>query len=357
MENIYIKLADFLDTMPNGYPRTESGVEIEILKKIFSEEEASLFMKLRLSFETPEQISGRTGLEIDYLKKQLPVMKDKGQIMGIQIKNFSMYRAAPYVFGIYEFQMKNMDREMALLAEKYDNEVFAEKFFTTTPALMKTIPIGVEVADDTTIEPYESIASLIEGAKSWSVRDCVCKKEKSLLGKKCDKPMEVCLSFAPVEHAFDSDIAARAITKDEAYAILKMSEEAGLVHMTSNYKSGHFYICNCCKCCCGPLSKYIAVSKKAAAKSNYIAVVDSDACISCGVCLDRCQAGAIEMKDYAVITDCIGCGLCVSSCPANAIKLVKREKEDMQYVPKNEREWMELRAKDRGQNDDYKKML
>jgi ferredoxin len=136
-----------------------------------------------------------------------------------------------------------------------------------------------------------------------------------------------------------------------------MSEEAGLVHMTSNYKAGHFFICNCCKCCCGPLSKYISVSKNAVAKSNYIAVVDKDLCISCGACFDRCQADAIEMKDQAEITECIGCGLCISSCPVEAISLKRREMDDIPEVPANEREWLKLRAIDRGMNDDYKKLL
>jgi NAD-dependent dihydropyrimidine dehydrogenase PreA subunit len=357
MENIYKQLADFLDTMPNGYPRSESGVEIEILKRIFTEEEASVFMKLKLVFETPVQIAERTGLETEYLKKMLPQMMDKGQLMGVVIKSFSMYRAAPFIFGIYEMNMKRMDREMAILFERYDHEVFADKFFSTNPPLMRTIPIGIEILDDTKIEPYENIASFIESSKSWYVRNCVCKTEKALLGRKCDKPLEVCLSFAPVENAFDSDSTARAITKEEAYSILKMSEEAGLVHMTSNYKSGHFYICNCCRCCCGLLTQYIAVSKNATAKSNYKAVVDIDACISCGVCVDRCQVDAIRVKDHAVVSDCIGCGLCVSTCPTNAIKLIKRTKEDSLHVPENEREWMELRAKDRGLTDEYKKLL
>jgi Na+-translocating ferredoxin:NAD+ oxidoreductase subunit B len=33
---IYVQLAGALDRLPNGYPRTESGVELRILEKIFS---------------------------------------------------------------------------------------------------------------------------------------------------------------------------------------------------------------------------------------------------------------------------------------------------------------------------------
>lgn len=357
MNDVFNRLRDFLDGIPNGFPASESGIEIKILKHIFTEEEAELFMKLKLTFETSEQISERTGIDAEYIKKMLPVMKNKGQLVGISKGNFSLYRIYPYVFGIYEFQGASMNREFAEMNEEYMNSTMAAEFFSTGPAIMKSIPINIEVKDDSTIEPYESVASLIEGAKSWAVRDCICKKEKALLGKKCDRPMEVCMSFAPVPGFFDNDETCRAITKDEAYNILKMSEEAGLVHMTSNYKSGHFYICNCCKCCCGPLSKYISISKNAVAKSAYVAVVDKDLCISCGACMDRCQADAIKMNDHAEIKDCIGCGLCVSSCPVEAIKLEKRKESDILYVPANEREWLKLRAQERGMNDDYKKLL
>jgi len=357
METIYTKLREHLDNMPNGYPATRSGVEIEILKRIFTEEEAELFMKMKMVFETPQQISARTGFDQETLERLLPEMNRKGQLMGISIKTLSLYKAMPFIFGIYEFQLGRIDREMALLCERYSEEAFSEDFFTKTPPLMKAIPINIEVKDDTKIEPYESVASLIEGAKSWSVRNCICKTEKALLGKRCDKPIEVCLAFAPVEHAFDNDPVSRAITKEEAYSILKLSEEAGLVHMTSNVKSGQYYICNCCKCCCGPLSKYISVSKNAAAKSNYTAVVDTSLCTACGICADRCQADAITIEEYAVIKDCIGCGLCVSTCPVEAIKLVKREGADEVPVPDNERQWMEWRAKGRGLGDEYKKLF
>jgi len=41
-EDIYEQLAKALDRLPNGFPRTPSNVEIAILEKIFSLEEASI---------------------------------------------------------------------------------------------------------------------------------------------------------------------------------------------------------------------------------------------------------------------------------------------------------------------------
>ena len=46
-DEVYRKLAKVLDTFPNGFPATESRIEIKLLKKIFRPEEADLFCDLR----------------------------------------------------------------------------------------------------------------------------------------------------------------------------------------------------------------------------------------------------------------------------------------------------------------------
>jgi len=330
---------------------------MKILHKVFTEEEAGLFQKLKLNFETTEQISERTGIDLEYLKMILPVMSDKGQLFGIHLGPISMYKLLPFVFGIFEFQLNRLDREFVDLFEEYTDIAFGKEFSSHTPAMLKVIPVGSEVPDPSAIEPYESVVQLIENAKSWGVHDCICKKARALEGHRCDKPMEVCLAFAPIEHAFDDSKGNRALTKDEALGILKMAEEVGLVHMTSNVRSGHFYVCNCCKCCCHPLRQYNLNRRCAVAKSNYIAIVDRDLCTACEACLDRCQVNAIKVDDYAVISDCIGCGLCATACPAEAIKMVRKDVKDLPDVPQNELDWFRQRAEARGIGNGYQKYL
>ncbi len=60
-----------------------------------------------------------------------------------------------------------------------------------------------------------------------------------------------------------------------------------------------------------------------------VAIVDADACTACGLCLEACPYGAIEMhadggSSVAAIseTGCKGCGGCVPVCPENAIDLL-----------------------------------
>jgi len=61
--------------------------------------------------------------------------------------------------------------------------------------------------------------------------------------------------------------------------------------------------------------------------SRSIAVVDSEKCTGCGICLDVCPAGAIEVTEKAVINDeiCTGCAACIAECPNKAITIAQKE--------------------------------
>jgi ferredoxin len=64
--------------------------------------------------------------------------------------------------------------------------------------------------------------------------------------------------------------------------------------------------------------------------TNYYAEVDSDLCIGCETCVQRCQMEAIIMNDSIAKINkklCIGCGNCISTCPESAIILKKKERE------------------------------
>ena len=358
MSDPYINLAKVLDTLPNGFPSTDNGVEIKILKRIFSPDEADLFCKLKLSFETVEQISQRTGLPMEGLEEKLLQMTDKGQLMSIDLGGIRLFKMLPYVFGIYEFQLPHLDKEFAELNEDY-MPVYGKQFFSKTPQLMYTLPIEEEIVSHQEALPYDRVSAIVEQSQSFMVMECICKKEQGLLGNPCTKPTEVCMAFAPFPNMFDDSHSGRAITKEEAKAVLKKAEAAGLVHMTNNFQNGRFFICNCCGCCCGvirSINEY-GIPASSVVNSHFYAVIDPEACTSCGVCADeRCQVHAIEKGEeaYSVIQkQCIGCGLCVSTCPADAIQLVNKPDAERLIPPDSEQDWFDDRARARGV--DYRK--
>ncbi len=348
---IYHELAKVLDTLPNGFPVTESGVEIRLLKKIFAADEAELFCRLKLKFETVDQIAKRTGIAAAVLSDKLDMMADKGQIFKVDMGGVSIYKMLPWAFGIYEMQLPHMDREMAEMCEEF-GKVFGRHFFDNKPQLMQVIPIEAEIEGKHEVLAHERVSNIIENSQAFMYFDCICKKEKKLMDDPCDKPMQVCTAFAPIPGIFDDHPYGKTMTREEAYALMKKAEDAGLVHLTWNVSSGHYFICNCCGCCCGVLRGIndLGLDASNVVHSAYYAVIDPDSCTSCGLCADeRCQVHAIKEGEdaYEVLPEkCIGCGLCITTCPGEAISLMR--KEHVETPPRDEMDWYEKRAQLRG---------
>jgi len=353
-DEIYRRLAKVLDTLPNGFPSTKSGVEIKLLKKVFEPEEAELFCDLRLTFETAQQIAERTGRPLEGLEAKLIRMRERGEIFAVNLGGTWVFKMLPWAFGIYEFQLPRLDREFVELNEEF-YEAFGKQFFGNTPQLMQTLPVEQELSVEQEALPYERVSTLIESGQSFLVNECICKKEQGLLGNPCDRPLEVCLAIAPVPGVFDDSPRGRVISRDEAYKLLDECEKNALVHLTSNFQNGRFFICNCCGCCCGVLRgiNQLGIPATTVINSQFYAEIDPEECTECGICAEeRCQVNAIaEAEDgsYEIAPEkCIGCGLCISECPTEAIKLVRRPQEEMDVPPVDEAGWFRERGRRRG---------
>jgi Fe-S-cluster-containing hydrogenase component 2 len=348
-KSIYKKLARKLDQLPNGYPETESGVELRLLEKLFHPQEATLAAEMRLKREPAEVIAARTGLDPKEAYKILKKMVRKGLISFNREEGELHFGLMPFVVGFYEEQLPRMDEEMASLFEQYFQET---KGLNQEPlSVHRVIPVEESIDFELEIFPYEQASELIENAKSWGVRDCICRVQQRLIGKECDHPVENCLIFAPVEGAFDHSDIDRAISKQEALQILHEAEEAGLVHTTGNYLGPHYYICNCCTCSCGILRGVAEFGiPTAVAKSDFLAVVDTEECLGCEDCLPACQFGALSISENICVIDkakCVGCGVCATVCPTEALRLTRRPTGEVEPTPTTIEEWAQRRAEKR----------
>ena len=338
-ENVYEKLRERLDTLAMGYPKTDSGVEIKILKKIYTEEEAGLALELKLLPETPDKIASRTGSDEAELADKLYALSRKGGIYRTRRGESLAYSILPYVPGIYELQLGNLDKEFVELHEEYTRQGLIKEVFTSEKPYFKVIPTEKEIPTQLEVFPYESVAGMIERATKVGVADCICRVEKKLLGEGCDKPVNACMMFSEIADFYIENELAREVSKEEAKKLLDEAEEAGLVHCSMNTFSDHRAICNCCGCCCGILRGINEHNHpEAVAKSNFYAEIDADSCTACEICVDRCQVEAITCDDdYAVVAKerCIGCGLCVSPCPSESISFLRIPEEEFGEPSKN----------------------
>lgn len=346
MTDVYTRLARALDKLPNGYPPTEDGVHLAILRKIFSPQDAAMTLRLKPIPEPAEVIAKRIRRPTDEVKADLDAMADRGQIFKMRIRGVENYAMAPFVIGIWEFQLNHLDREMAELFERY-----APTLLTTLgghePPLVRVVPVNKRIDAGAEIMHYDDLRRILESCKSFRVAECICRKEMDLLGKPCSHTLETCMSFAPAEDAYEGMPEwGRSVTRDEALELLEKCEEEGLVHNTYNVQGQPFFVCNCCSCCCGLLR---ALNEHGAphmiARSNYVAEIDADECIVCGVCGDgeRCPVSAIvEVEDDVFRVDamrCLGCGVCATGCEFDAIRLVERPESERRTPPESIIKW------------------
>ncbi len=174
-----------------------------------------------------------------------------------------------------------------------------KRFGGSEPGLARVVPVHQKIDGRSTILAYEDTRQMIEGARSFRVMDCICRKEHALLDKPCSHTLEACLSFSKEENAYDdSHLGGRIINKEEALAVLDAAEEEGLVHCTYNFEHNQMFVCNCCSCCCGLmrlLTEYH--TPYGLVRSNWEAVIDEDLCETCGVCAnERCPVEAQSKK-------------------------------------------------------------
>jgi Pyruvate/2-oxoacid:ferredoxin oxidoreductase delta subunit len=351
MDRIYEQLAAKLDEFPHGFPRTESGVELRILEKIFAPDEAAMAVRLLPIPEPVAVIAHRLGRPAEELRPILERMVRRGQILSFRLRGETVYGLAPFVVGIYEFQLPRMDAELAALVEEYAPHLVGT-VGGAKPALARVIPVNARIDEAAVILPYEDVRGMLAGARSFRLMECICRTGQAKLGKPCSHPLETCMAFSTRENAYEGTLATdygRTVTREEALAVLDLSERDGLVHCTYNVQREPMFVCNCCTCCCG----FLRGVKEFGAphllvRSNWVSAIEAGRCTACGACAGgRCPMDAITEQDgrYTVSEGrCIGCGVCTIGCPTEAIMLKPRPRRERTTPPGTIATWAFARA-------------
>ncbi len=352
MSDVYEKLRERLNMFPEGFPKTESGVELEILQRLFTPEEAEIMLFLRPTPEPVSIVAERMDRDEKELGEILYGMSKRGLLLRANVAGGEPYYfLVPWMVGIWEFQLNNLTRENVELYERFYDEGLAPSWQDSKVGGFRVIPVEKEIQGSTEIQPYEKASEIIESHTRFAVAECICRKEARMVGSGCDKLLETCLTFGQGADFYIENGLGREISKEEARQILLRAEEDGLIHFSSNHSGERLFICNCCGCCCkalAPLTKYN--NPGVIAKSNYYAVKDEETCSACGTCVERCQVHAIQIEnDLTVMHEdrCIGCGLCVSTCPTESISLVNRSADESPAIFPSQIKMLRAMAKDK----------
>jgi Fe-S-cluster-containing hydrogenase component 2 len=334
-EDIYAKLREKIDRYSVGMGATESGKEIKILKRLFTENEAKVYIGMTRSLESAKTISSRVGMETAEVKSHLDSMTDKGLTFPKTKDGVRYYAAAPFMHGFFEHQVfrKVKDPEIPALFEDYIMGGFIPK--TTS---MRTVPVMAEVDAKDTVLPYDDVREIIKSKERIGLFGCACNYQVKQMGSQCVRPGDVCIAFDfYAEYVIEEMKFGRWITQAEALEIVEKAEKDGLVHQTAGDIRNTEAICNCCPDCCTVLRRLKLLPKPALLKNtNYRLEHEDSKCISCMTCLDRCPMKALTYESDRIQVNrdrCIGCGLCTTTCASGAMMLVKKAEGDIKPPP------------------------
>ncbi len=347
VKKVYRDLRKQIDTTPAGLP--EGPAVYDILKTLFSEEDAALAARLPIVPTGIDTLARRFKENKDALKLKLDRMADKGLVFDTENPRTGemFYMLPPPVAGFFEFTMMRVRKDVSQkdLARHFHDymegdDAFAKGIFGGETVIGRTLvdENTIDAGDMPSVLDYERCTELVKQSKGGSVTLCYCRHKAAHLGTACNKPVETCISLSTAaEHLIRHNFARKA-SKEELLDLLAKSRSLGLVQICDNVQHKPSFICNCCGCCCMMLRGINRYGLPHAVKtSNFIASVDGSACAGCGRCARACHIGAISLVPvpfsqrgkyalYAKVDEsiCLGCGVCAATCNKKAMHMATR---------------------------------
>lgn len=335
-DEVYRTLQKYLDSLPIDYPETESGVEIRILKHLFTPQEAEIALNLKLIPQEPKAMFRpfkKKGWTLEQFSETLLTLAKKGSINWIRRRDGTNYYSIAFLMvGFYDYQIDKLTKDFSEDIDQYMDEGFIPAMLENGILQMRTVPIEKSVSLEYNISNFDEIKTIIDNVeKTLYLSPCICRQSKDVQGNGCDHPKETCISIGVSPRIFLEQ--GREITKDEALKVLRMAQDSGMVICPTNTQKP-FVICCCCGCSCVFLTNLKKYANPAQyVNSNYFVEIDKDLCSGCANCITDCPMDANKINEKGIsevdLGYCIGCGVCLPNCPSLARNLVKKSSESI----------------------------
>ena len=341
----YTELVDRLNRFPQGAPPSESLYKI--LQILFSEREAQLVALLPIKPITAKKASQVWKMDLTSARKVLDELSSRAILVDIEYHGQTTYTLPPPMARFFEFSMMRLrgDVDQKVLGElfyQYLNveEDFIRELFVRGETQLGRVFVHEPVLTNENalhVLDYERASEVIQTATHRGIGVCYCRHKMMHMGRNCDAPMEICMTFNGTAQSLTRHNYARLVDVNEGMDLLQMAYEKKLAQFGENVRERVNFICNCCGCCCEAM---IAARKfgmlNPVHTSNFLPVVDENECNGCGKCVSACPVEAItlvstndahhpKMKKAKIDEDaCLGCGVCVRTCTRNGLSLRSR---------------------------------
>jgi ferredoxin len=365
--SVYDRLTDRLNRFPQGAPPSEHL--FEILKMLFSEREAALVSVLPVRpFKVARAAAAWKTTEAE-ARKVLDELASRALLVDVEKDGEWEYVLPPPMAGFFEFSMMRLrsDLDQKALAELFYQYLNVEDDFVRALFARGETQLGRAFvhepalpADDALhVLDYERATEVIRTARHRGVSLCYCRHKMAHVGRACDAPQDICMTFNLAAQSLVRHGHAREVDAAEGLDLLAQAWERGLVQFGENVRQGVNFICNCCGCCCEAM---IAARRFAALHpihtTAFLPAVDAARCNGCEKCVRACPVEAMVAvsandparpnRTVARVDEerCLGCGVCVRACRPAALSLEERGPREL--TPLNSAHRAVLMAVERG---------
>jgi len=344
--NSYQKLTERINLFPQGAVATD--LLYNILKILFSEREAGLVSLLPIKPFNAKKASVIWKIKETEASKILNDLADRGILLDTENIGDILYSMPPPMAGFFEFSLMRYrnDIDQKTLSElfyQYMNveEGFIKDLFTNGETQLGRVFVNEVVLSSENalhVLDYERASEVIKTASSIGIGVCYCRHKMQHIGKNCNAPMEICMTFNGSADSLTRHGIARKVDVSEGIDLLQKARDFNLVQFGENVQENVNFICNCCSCCCEAL---IAARKfgflNPVHTTNFIPSIIEENCNGCGKCVSLCPVEAMTLvssnepdkplkkKAKANQEICLGCGVCLKGCEKKAIRLSSRK--------------------------------
>lgn len=339
----YKKLEERLNKFPQGAPPSETLYKI--LSILFTEKEAKLVAQLPIKAFRVKTAANIWSVSESEAVKILDNLAKKAVLLDIEDNKGKKYILPPPMAGFIEFALMRTrnDIDEKLLAELYyqylnvEEDFIKDLFFSAETKLGRVYVQEEVLSNDNQVEilDYERATHIIERASHIGISMCYCRHKMEHMGKACDAPMDICMTFNNTANSLIKYDFARRVDVSECKELLHQAYESNLVQCGENVREGVNFICNCCGCCCEAM---LAAKKfgnmHPVQTTSFLPNINYESCIGCEKCIRACPIDAItkitENNKTIIKIDedrCLGCGVCVRNCPKYSIVLLKRKEK------------------------------
>ena len=381
--NGYEKLVERLNRFPQGAP--PSDTLYKILNILFDEEEAHYVSLLPIQSFLAAEAAKRWQMSEDDATQILDKLARRAILVDYYKDDQTYYVLPPPMAGWIEFSMMRIRQDidqhtLGQLLYQYMNveeDFVKELFFGTDTKIVRTFvnekALDPSIHQNQEISPsskqtnfdletngvleimdYERASYVINSAEHIGIGTCYCRHKMEHVGKNCDAPMDICMTFGKTADSLIRSNFARRIDAKECLELLEVAYNHNLVQIGENVQNEVAFICNCCGCCCEALlAAQRFGTSQTIATTNFLPKVHMEACKKCGKCISVCPVSALGDKDMVkgkipVLQEsmCLGCGVCIRNCHFNALSLEPVDQRSI--TPVNTGHRVVLMALDKG---------